>query len=120
MLRRFPPVEVGGLFYFVGEMNYGDRTQQIERIISLLADAEPPGAPQASPSDRGEGESPPEADTIQTAGEKKQPEAPDQLPDYVTLDQAAALVNRTASGLRHDRQKGMPSPRIKGRKGESQ
>jgi hypothetical protein len=36
----------------------------------------------------------------------------------VTLDQAAALVNRQPDGLRHYRKKGMPKPQIQGRKGK--
>jgi hypothetical protein len=42
---------------------------------------------------------------------------PNELPEYVTLDQAAALVNRTSDGLRHYRRKGMPKPVIQGAKG---
>ncbi len=55
MLKRFPPVNVGGLFHFVGDMDYGERAQQIERIVGLLADARSPEAPQASQSNLGEG-----------------------------------------------------------------
>ncbi len=46
------------------------------------------------------------------------PEAPAELPDLVTLGQAAALVNRQPSGLRHYRNRGMPRPFIKGTKGK--
>jgi hypothetical protein len=49
---------------------------------------------------------------------KLSPEAPAELPDLVTLDQAAALVNRQPNGLRHYRKKGMPKPQIQGRKGK--
>ena len=51
-------------------------------------------------------------------GEKRPSEAPAELPDLVTLDQAAALVNRQPNGLRHYRKKGMPKPQIQGRKGK--
>jgi hypothetical protein len=42
---------------------------------------------------------------------------PNELPQYVTRDQAAALVNLTSDGLRHYRKKGMPEPAIRGTKG---
>jgi hypothetical protein len=46
------------------------------------------------------------------------PDAPAELPDLVTLTQAAALVNRTADALRHYRGKGMPKPFVLGVKGK--
>jgi len=46
------------------------------------------------------------------------PKAPATLPDLVTLDQAAGWVNRTARGLRHYRNRGMPKPFIQGTKGK--
>jgi hypothetical protein len=46
------------------------------------------------------------------------PEASVGLPDLVTLDQAAALVNRSKSALRHYRAKGMPAPVVRGKKGQ--
>ena len=45
-------------------------------------------------------------------------EVPAELPEVVTLDQAAALVNRKAAGLRHYRGRGMPKPLIQGIKGK--
>jgi hypothetical protein len=42
----------------------------------------------------------------------------DELPDLVTLDQAAALANRTVDGIRHYRRTGMPKPFVKGTKGK--
>jgi hypothetical protein len=53
-----------------------------------------------------------------SASGDKMPEAPAELPDLVTLNQAAALVNRTSDGLRHYRTKGMPKPFIQGTKGK--
>jgi hypothetical protein len=44
--------------------------------------------------------------------------ASSELPELVTLDQAAALVNRTANGLRHYRRQGMPEPFVRGTKGK--
>lgn len=41
-----------------------------------------------------------------------------ELPDLVTLDQAAASVNRTSDALRHYRKRGMPEPYVKGTKGK--
>jgi hypothetical protein len=40
------------------------------------------------------------------------------LADLVTLDQAAALVNRSAAALRHYRKLGMPKPFVHGTKGK--
>lgn len=45
--------------------------------------------------------------------------APPEMPDLVTLDQAAGVVNKTAHGLRHYRKRGMPKPHVRGRKGQS-
>jgi hypothetical protein len=41
-----------------------------------------------------------------------------EMPELVTLEQAAVLVNRTSSGLRHYGNRGMPRPSIKGKKGK--
>jgi hypothetical protein len=46
-------------------------------------------------------------------------EAPAELPDLVTLDQAASLVNKSTHALRHYRRKGMPKPFVMGRKGST-
>src|SRR5262245_5041762 len=46
------------------------------------------------------------------------PSARAALPEFVTLGQASALVNRTAAGLRHYRTKDMPRPFVKGSKGK--
>ncbi|MGO9600993.1 MAG: hypothetical protein ACLP7Q_23675 [Isosphaeraceae bacterium] len=50
--------------------------------------------------------------------ENNPPETPAELPDLVRLDQAAALVNRSSSALRHYRSKGMPKPYVQGTKGK--
>ena len=49
----------------------------------------------------------------------RSPEVPAELPDVVTLDQAATLVNKSTHTLRHYRHKGMPKPFARGRKGQS-
>ena len=59
MFKRFPPVKIGGLFYFVGEMDYSDRLRQIQDVIRLLAGDKSRETPQASLSDPGEGTSNP-------------------------------------------------------------
>jgi hypothetical protein len=51
-------------------------------------------------------------------GGNKTPEPPAELPELVNLSQAAAFVNRTANGLRHYRNHGMPKPFIRGTKGQ--
>jgi len=50
----------------------------------------------------------------------RSPEAPteNELPELVTLSQAAILVGRTVDGLRHYRRKGMPRPYVEGKKGQ--
>jgi hypothetical protein len=71
----------------------------VSEAVALLARA---GTPEAGP----------------TAPGNKTTEAPVELPDLVTLDQAAAVVNRTSAGLRHYRRKGMPEPFVQGKKGK--
>jgi hypothetical protein len=46
------------------------------------------------------------------------PEPPEELPDLVTLDQAAAIVNRSSAALRHYSRRGMPKPWVQGTKGK--
>jgi hypothetical protein len=41
-----------------------------------------------------------------------------ELPDLVDLDQAAAVVNRKPAALRHYRDRGMPKPHVRGKKGQ--
>ncbi|MGO8897406.1 MAG: hypothetical protein ACLQU5_03545, partial [Isosphaeraceae bacterium] len=60
----------------------------------------------------------PPTDAPRLDGRNEPPKAPAELPDLVTLDQAAALVNRQPNGLSHYRKKGMPKPQIHGRKGK--
>ncbi len=55
---------------------------------------------------------------LATRGKNPPDNASDELPEVVTLDQAAALVNRMADGLRHYRKRGMPKPFVRGTKGK--
>jgi hypothetical protein len=63
-----------------------------------------------------------EGTPLTTAASKPEKEEPAgtptaELPDLVSLDQAAALVNRSPAALRHYRSKGMPKPYVQGAKG---
>jgi hypothetical protein len=103
-----------------------------DRPARSPADPSPSGT--AAPSDPTEGDrSGPPAGPDRTHRERRQaaprtaarrrggnktPEAPAELPELVNLNQAAALVNKTAHGLRHYRNKGMPKPFIRGTKGQ--
>jgi hypothetical protein len=60
----------------------------------------------------------PQANSGTTTANGEPPETPAEPPDLVTLDQAAALVNRSPAALRHYRSKGMPKPYIQGTKGK--
>jgi hypothetical protein len=42
------------------------------------------------------------------------PEAQDELPEYLTLDQCGALVNRSARSMERYKKKGMPRPAVLG------
>ncbi len=59
---------------------------------------------------------PPEALTAGKApeGEYKSAEAPAEVPELVTLDQAAALVNRSARTLERYKKRGLPRPFVLG------
>jgi len=51
-------------------------------------------------------------------GQSGRPTVSTALPDLVTLDQAAAIVNRSPAALRHYRNLGMPKPFVQGTKGK--
>jgi hypothetical protein len=78
------------------------------RILRELSEQPAPGPAGIKPP------APSGETTPETEKPAPKPEAPAELPDLVTLDQAAAAVHQRKRALEHYKNKGMPDPLVEG------
>jgi hypothetical protein len=101
---RHPEIEPPpGLAAALSEYDATDRSPDTG-CNSKPTPADRPDLVAAAPSEKG----------TEAATNGRTPEAPAELPELVTLDQAAALVNRSARTLERYKKRGLPRPFVLG------
>jgi len=131
--RRRSPItgtadEVDGLFRSQSWRNVSPWREELAHQArsapeaTTETDGRPPAEPAVATLGNGAAVIPPQSNAASPESvpdrQSERPRGPTELPDLVTLDQAAAVVNRSPAALRHYRNQGMPKPFVQGTKGK--